>query len=105
MNKRQGGHNIIDKQSKCEITCIHSERNPAKGPGKSVKEAAKSCRNICKASTKKRGGKNNSAAKSLKREMMEERAEENNSSEEQQQQQRREFLDFLQAQLEAESDK
>ena len=103
MNKRQGGHNIIDKQSKCEITCIHSERNPAKGPGKSVKEAAKACRNICKASTKKRGGKKNSAAKSLKREMMEER--EDGSSSEEQQQQRREFLDFLQAQLEAENDK
>jgi hypothetical protein len=103
MSKRQGGHNIIDKQSKCEIACIHTERNPSKGPGKSIKEAAKSCRSVCKVATKKRGGKNINAAKSLKREMMEEREEDASSSSEEQQ--RREFFDFLQAQLEDENEK
>lgn len=48
VSKRQGGRNVVDRQSKCEIQCIHKHRFPGRGAkGKSVKAAAKVCRNEC----------------------------------------------------------
>lgn len=57
MSKRQGGHNVVDKQSKCEIECIYKYRNPKGGKGKTVKEAAKICKNQCPYANKKRDDK------------------------------------------------
>jgi hypothetical protein len=104
MNKRQGGLNIVDKQSKCEIECIHGQRNPKTGKGKTIKDAAKACRNTCNASSKKRGGKPENKNKSPKRNKLNLREindddDSNSNSSEEQQNQRREFYDYLMEQL------
>ena len=57
MSKRQGGNNIVDKQSKCEIQCIYEQRNPKVGKGKTVKDAAKVCKQRCPNLNKKRDDK------------------------------------------------
>lgn len=57
MSKRQGGHNVVDQQSKCEIQCIYQERNPKVGKGKTVKEAAKVCKQKCPSPQKRRNNK------------------------------------------------
>lgn len=92
MSKRQGGHNIIDAQSKCEITCIESERHPTRGKGKSVKEAAKVCRNVCKAPSKKNVDKKKKGVKTLKRAFVD------SSDSDDQEQQRRELYEYLKQQ-------
>ncbi|CAF1363027.1 unnamed protein product [Rotaria sordida] len=58
MNKRQGGYNVINQDLKCEIECVDKLRNPEKGQGMSIKNAAKACKNICVTSSKKREQKN-----------------------------------------------
>lgn len=115
MSKRQGGHNIIDQQSKCEIVCIGKQRKAETGGGKSVKAAAKACRNLCNAQSKKReGGKK--SVKSYKppktpskRSFMNLREddddiESDDQSESNEDQERREFLEILQEQLENNND-
>ena len=94
VSKRQGGHNVVDKQSKCEIECIFKQRNPNSGKGKTVKEAAKVCKTLCPLANKKRGQKK--PAGKPKREFIEDESE---SSEEQQQFQRRELYNYLMEQL------
>lgn len=97
---------MIDQQSKCEITCIHKERNPEKGKGKTVKEAAKSCRNVCGAANKKRGGKKFAAPLARKTSKLSSRSfqEEDDAAESnEEQQERRDFLDLLQERLEQDS--
>ncbi|CAF1382706.1 unnamed protein product [Rotaria sordida] len=58
MKKRQGGYNVINQDLKCEIECVDKLRNPEKGQGMSIKNAAKACKNICVTSSKKREQKN-----------------------------------------------
>ena len=106
MSKRQGGHNVIDQQSKCEIVCINKERNPEKGKGKTVKEAAKACRGICNAASKKRGGKKVVAPQARKTSKLNSRSfqEEDDAAESnEEQQERRDFLELLQERLEQDS--
>jgi hypothetical protein len=107
MVKRQGGLNMVDQQSKCEITCIHSERNPSSGAGKSIKDAAKACKNRCNASSKKRGGGKKKTVVQRKsphqkkvnvRDIVDD-DDSSNSSEDQQQNERREFYDYLMEQV------
>ncbi|CAF3291186.1 unnamed protein product [Rotaria sp. Silwood2] len=54
MNRRQGGYNVIKQDLKCEIECVDKLRNPKLGQGLSIKDAAKSCQNICANTSKKR---------------------------------------------------
>ena len=103
MSKRQGGRNVIDQQSKCEIVCINTKRNPDKGKGMTVKEAAKACRGVCGAASKKRGGSKIATTHVRKANKMNLRSfqEEDDAAEaNDEQQERREFLDLLQERLE-----
>ena len=112
MSKRQGGHNIIDQQSKCEITCIGKHRKPETGGGKSVSAAAKICRNMCNTQSKKReqikkGLKGKKTAKRSflnLREEDDDDVESDDQSDSNEDQQRREFLETLQEQLENNDD-
>lgn len=108
MSKRQGGHNIVDQQSKCEIQCIGRHRKPETGGGKSVKQAAKICRNQCHASSKKRGGlKKNLKGKATKRSFMNLREDDDNSDDEDnssEDQERRDFIEFLKRRLQENND-
>ena len=64
VSKRQAGHTIVDKQSKCEIQCIHGERFPTRGKGKTVGQAAKVCAKRCpNPNLNQRGGKKNCCTK------------------------------------------
>lgn len=101
MSKRQGGHNIIDRQSKCEIACIATERNPEKGKPKTIKEAAKVCRNVCKAPAKKQTNDKKKPTKLPKRALVDFLLASENDDE---QQERREFLDFLTEQFQQDED-
>lgn len=56
-SKRQGGHNVVGKETKCEIECVHAERFPKKGRGKTIGQAAKICKNRCVLPNSKGGGK------------------------------------------------
>ena len=100
MSKRQGGHNVVDQQSKCEIQCIYKQRNPDKGKGKSVKDAAKACKALCPAPSKKRGQKKPAVKPKSKREYDEEESE----SGDEQQVQRRELYNYLMAQLDEDNE-
>jgi hypothetical protein len=106
-SKRQGGLNKVDKQSECEIKCIYKQRNPSSGKGKTVKEAAKVCKNLCPASAKKRGDKKNVVQRKTEhhnkintREFVD---DDSNSSDEQETQ-RREFYAYLMEQLQSNND-
>ncbi|CAM4777762.1 unnamed protein product [Rotaria magnacalcarata] len=94
-SKRQGGHNIVDKQSKCEIECIYAQRNPKTGKGKSIKDAAKACRQVCPNTSKRRSGDKAGVQKTGKNKKLNQRQLSDDDSSEEQNNQRREFYDFL----------
>ena len=106
VSKRQGGRNVIDKQSECEIKCIHAERNPVdkKTKPKTVGGAAKVCRQKCNLPGKKRGQKKTIVQRTRqpvnqKLSLREFTEDESNDSNEEQELQRREFYDYLLEQL------
>jgi hypothetical protein len=103
MSKRQGGHNVVDKQSKCEIECIFKQRNPNSGKGKTVKEAAKVCKGLCPVPNNKRAQKKQVAKPKPKHSLREFTEDDSNSSEEQQIQ-RRELYNYLMEQLQQNND-
>jgi hypothetical protein len=105
MNKRQGGNNMIDQQSKCEITCIQTQRHPPSGKGKTVKEAAKACRSVCNPTGKKHGGKKHAGQKSPKRSLMNLRGNAGMDDSSSDDLQRRELYEFLKEQLQEENEK
>ncbi|CAF3405873.1 unnamed protein product [Rotaria socialis] len=94
-SKRQGGHNIVDKQSKCEIECIYTQRHPQTGKGKSIKDAAKACRQMCPNTSKRRSGNKTGVQKTDKNKKFNQRQLSDDDSSEEQNNQRREFYDFL----------
>jgi len=102
-SKRQGGHNIIDKQSDCEIKCIYNERNPTSGKGKSVKDAANACKKKCPINKKRDNKKSNLSKKAQPNKKLNLREfiddDDSVSSEEEQQAQRRELFNYLMEQL------
>ncbi|CAF3376616.1 unnamed protein product [Rotaria sp. Silwood1] len=98
-SKRQGGHSIVDKQSKCEIECIHTQRNPKIGKGKTIKEAAKACKQICPNPNKGGRGNKKNTQRTAKGKYMSLRQFDDDDSSEEQQNQRREFYDYLMEQL------
>jgi len=53
MSKRQGGYNVIKPDLKCEIECVGKLRDPDTGPGLSISQAAKRCKDICAIYTQK----------------------------------------------------
>lgn len=102
-SKRQGGHNIVDKQSKCEIQCIYQQRNPTTGKGKSVKEAAKICRKQCPNPNKRRSGTKDNIKQNTKgKEKSLRQLLEDDSNEEQTE--RRELYDYLMEQIQRNHD-
>ncbi|CAF1258372.1 unnamed protein product [Rotaria sordida] len=98
-SKRQGGHSIVDKTSKCEIQCIHSQRHPKIGRGKSVKDAAKACRRLCPNPNKKGPGNKKVVQRTGKGKYIGLRQFDDDDSSEEQQNQRREFYDYLMEQF------
>ncbi|CAF3559452.1 unnamed protein product [Adineta steineri] len=74
----------VKKETKCEIECVHKERFPSRGKGKTIKEAAKTCKNKCVIPGKKHGGKHVAPKKACS---------------EEQQNDRREFYDYLMEQI------
>ncbi|CAF0946605.1 unnamed protein product [Adineta ricciae] len=104
-SKRQGGHNVVDKQSKCEIQCIHSERHPSRGKGKSVKDAAKVCKNRCNLPGKKTPGPRSKPkpVRPIKTRAFIDEDDDSVGSEDQDVK-RREFYDYLMEQIQRNAD-
>ncbi|CAF2376946.1 unnamed protein product [Rotaria sp. Silwood2] len=98
-SKRQGGHSVVDSQSKCEIQCIHAQRNPKFGKGKTVKEAAKACKKRCPNPNRTGGGNKKNTSGTAKGKYKSLRQIDDDDSSEEQQNQRREFYDYLMEQL------
>lgn len=102
-DKRQSGHNVVGKQTKCELECVHAERHPKVGKGKTIKAAAKVCKNKCVIPSNKRGGKPITAhtvSKPTKKISVRDFIEDSDSnSSEEQQNQRRAFYDYLMEQV------
>jgi hypothetical protein len=100
-SKREGNNKKVDASLKCGIKCVHDQRHPKVGKGKTVKEATKICNKMCPAAEKGAGKK---AALNKKQHVNNKAVREfvdddlSNSSEEQQAQ-RREFYDYLMEQL------
>ncbi|UJR10631.1 hypothetical protein I4U23_014828 [Adineta vaga] len=99
-SKRQGGHNLVNKGTKCEIECVGAQRHPSSGKGKNIKEAVRICKNKCLI----RGGKTPiykgkpKYVKPMKTRAFIEEDDDSDNSEDQDAQ-RRELYDYLMEQI------
>ncbi|CAF1092132.1 unnamed protein product [Adineta steineri] len=89
----------VKKETKCEIECVHKERFPSRGKGKTIKEAAKTCKNKCVIPGKKHGGKHVAPKKPGHKMGLRELLDNDSNSSEEQQNDRREFYDYLMEQI------